>query len=356
MAEKAAGRNSRAAVSSSAVRASGERDRAAGIITNRAYTIPPTSVTADVRCTHRMMAVRNSPIWVSILALWPPYDPRDPSGRHVAVQLLNFRRRNHAPGHGDRSRRRDRPHPGSPGEAPPHRHRHRDHARPHRSHRRRPKAQTGHWRPGIYEPRGHRTPGHARRAGRLARRTHSRRRGDRRPGEGWRQTPRRSDRSTRAPHPGPHAGQHLPLASHGAQTRRRRHALPRWDWPHRSPRRRRTPDSGIHPRPTDGTPRRNGSLPRPWRPHHDRPRETLQLFSARVVKPAPDSPPGSPVCYSGPVPNQLLIPGPEIREMGRAALDFVAEYYDTLDTRAVLRPSTSADVRRQLDEPDRSSV
>jgi glutamate/tyrosine decarboxylase-like PLP-dependent enzyme len=37
--------------------------------------------------------------------------------------------------------------------------------------------------------------------------------------------------------------------------------------------------------------------------------------------------------------------------MGRAALDFVAEYYDTLATRAVLRPSTSADVRRQLDEP-----
>jgi glutamate/tyrosine decarboxylase-like PLP-dependent enzyme len=51
------------------------------------------------------------------------------------------------------------------------------------------------------------------------------------------------------------------------------------------------------------------------------------------------------------VPNQLVIPGPEIREMGRAALDLVAEYYDTLATRAVLRPTTSADVRRQLDEP-----
>ena len=69
------------------------------------------------------------------------------------------------------------------------------------------------------------------------------------------------------------------------------------------------------------------------------------------MKPAPDYPPGYPVCYSGTVPNQLLIPGPEIREMGRAALDFVAEYYDTLATRAVLRPSTSADLRRRLDEP-----
>jgi glutamate/tyrosine decarboxylase-like PLP-dependent enzyme len=51
------------------------------------------------------------------------------------------------------------------------------------------------------------------------------------------------------------------------------------------------------------------------------------------------------------VPNQLVIPVPEIREMGRAALDLVAEYYDSLATRSVLRPSTSADLRRRLDEP-----
>ena len=37
--------------------------------------------------------------------------------------------------------------------------------------------------------------------------------------------------------------------------------------------------------------------------------------------------------------------------MGRAALDFVTEYYDSLATRAVLRPTTSADLRRRLDEP-----
>ena len=64
-----AGRNRRAAFSSSAARASGARDRAEGIITNRAYTIPPISVTADDMCTHRMTAVRISPILVSILAL-----------------------------------------------------------------------------------------------------------------------------------------------------------------------------------------------------------------------------------------------------------------------------------------------
>jgi glutamate/tyrosine decarboxylase-like PLP-dependent enzyme len=51
------------------------------------------------------------------------------------------------------------------------------------------------------------------------------------------------------------------------------------------------------------------------------------------------------------VPNQLVIPGPEIREMGCAALDLVTEYYDTLAERAVLRPTTSANLRRQLDEP-----
>ncbi len=37
--------------------------------------------------------------------------------------------------------------------------------------------------------------------------------------------------------------------------------------------------------------------------------------------------------------------------MGRAALDLVAEYYDTLAARAVVRPSTSAELRRRLDEP-----
>ncbi|MCX6627763.1 MAG: pyridoxal-dependent decarboxylase [Candidatus Solibacter sp.] len=51
------------------------------------------------------------------------------------------------------------------------------------------------------------------------------------------------------------------------------------------------------------------------------------------------------------MPNQLLIPVSEIREMGRAALHLVAEYYDTLAGRAVLRPITSAELRSRLDEP-----
>src|ERR1017187_459118 len=37
--------------------------------------------------------------------------------------------------------------------------------------------------------------------------------------------------------------------------------------------------------------------------------------------------------------------------MGRAALYLVTEYYGTLAGRAVLRPTTSADLRRRLDEP-----
>src|ERR1019366_667388 len=53
-------------------------------------------------------------------------------------------------------------------------------------------------------------------------------------------------------------------------------------------------------------------------------------------------------CYSGTLPNPLVIPGAEIREMGRAALDLVAEYYDTLAARAVMRPTTSAGLRQRL--------
>jgi glutamate/tyrosine decarboxylase-like PLP-dependent enzyme len=56
-------------------------------------------------------------------------------------------------------------------------------------------------------------------------------------------------------------------------------------------------------------------------------------------------------CYAGTLPGKLEIPVSEIREMGRAALDLVAEYYDTLAARAVLRPTTSADLRRRLDQP-----
>src|SRR5450631_4440115 len=60
---------------------------------------------------------------------------------------------------------------------------------------------------------------------------------------------------------------------------------------------------------------------------------------------------GLKLCYSGTVPNPLEVPTPEIREMGRAALDLVARYYDTLSARAVVRATSSADLRRRLDEP-----
>src|ERR1039457_5582363 len=53
-------------------------------------------------------------------------------------------------------------------------------------------------------------------------------------------------------------------------------------------------------------------------------------------------------CYPGNLPNNLIIPGAEIREMGRAALLLVAEYYDTLAARAGLRPPTSLDLPRAV--------
>ena len=37
--------------------------------------------------------------------------------------------------------------------------------------------------------------------------------------------------------------------------------------------------------------------------------------------------------------------------MGRAALDLVADYYETLAARPIVRPTTSADLRSMLDEP-----
>jgi glutamate/tyrosine decarboxylase-like PLP-dependent enzyme len=51
------------------------------------------------------------------------------------------------------------------------------------------------------------------------------------------------------------------------------------------------------------------------------------------------------------MPDNLAIPADQIREMGRAALDLIANYYDTLAGRAVLHPTTSADLRVRLDEP-----
>ena len=51
------------------------------------------------------------------------------------------------------------------------------------------------------------------------------------------------------------------------------------------------------------------------------------------------------------MPDNLAIPADQIREMGRAALDLIANYYDALASRAILHPTTSADLRVRLDEP-----
>ena len=52
-----------------------------------------------------------------------------------------------------------------------------------------------------------------------------------------------------------------------------------------------------------------------------------------------------------PMPDNLALPADQIREMGRAALDLVAAYYDTLAERPVLQPTTSGALRLLTDEP-----
>jgi aromatic-L-amino-acid/L-tryptophan decarboxylase len=49
--------------------------------------------------------------------------------------------------------------------------------------------------------------------------------------------------------------------------------------------------------------------------------------------------------------DRLALPPDEIRALGQAALDRIVAYYDTLPSRPIIEPTTSADLRRQLDEP-----
>ncbi|MCU1237470.1 MAG: Pyridoxal-dependent decarboxylase [Candidatus Solibacter sp.] len=51
------------------------------------------------------------------------------------------------------------------------------------------------------------------------------------------------------------------------------------------------------------------------------------------------------------MPDNLAVPAEQIREMGRAALDLVAKYYETLGGRPVLQPTTSDALRAVIDEP-----
>ena len=51
------------------------------------------------------------------------------------------------------------------------------------------------------------------------------------------------------------------------------------------------------------------------------------------------------------MPDKLQLSPGEIRAMGRAAFDWVAEYYQGLEARPVVAPITSEALRRQLEEP-----
>ena len=51
------------------------------------------------------------------------------------------------------------------------------------------------------------------------------------------------------------------------------------------------------------------------------------------------------------VPDRLALPTPEFRAMAGAAVDFLANYFDSLETRPVLVPTTSRAIRAQIDEP-----
>ena len=51
------------------------------------------------------------------------------------------------------------------------------------------------------------------------------------------------------------------------------------------------------------------------------------------------------------MPHNLVGSAAELREMGRAALDLVTSYFETLESRAVVRPTTSAILRDLLEEP-----
>jgi aromatic-L-amino-acid decarboxylase len=51
------------------------------------------------------------------------------------------------------------------------------------------------------------------------------------------------------------------------------------------------------------------------------------------------------------MPDQLQLPPDDFRTLGRAALDQVAAYYESLATRPVLEPTNSHDLRALLDEP-----
>ena len=51
------------------------------------------------------------------------------------------------------------------------------------------------------------------------------------------------------------------------------------------------------------------------------------------------------------MPNKLALPSPEFRALAGAAVDFLAEYFEGLETRPVVVPTTSRAIRERIDEP-----
>jgi len=51
------------------------------------------------------------------------------------------------------------------------------------------------------------------------------------------------------------------------------------------------------------------------------------------------------------MPDKLALPTQDFRDMAAAAVDFLASYFDSLDHRAVMVPTTSRAIRERIDEP-----
>ena len=51
------------------------------------------------------------------------------------------------------------------------------------------------------------------------------------------------------------------------------------------------------------------------------------------------------------MPDKLALPSQEFRAMAVAAVDFLASYFDSLESRPVVVPTTSRAIRERIDEP-----
>jgi hypothetical protein len=51
------------------------------------------------------------------------------------------------------------------------------------------------------------------------------------------------------------------------------------------------------------------------------------------------------------MPDKLALPPEDFRAIAGAAVDFLASYFESLETRPVVVPTTSRAIRQQIDEP-----